>query len=312
MTKIFPSLRAQGSNPGKNHGLPRPAKSAGLAMTTLILTLCLPLIGCGSRSQDTATLSDLQKIRVNPEAIKGKKGKHLSSIRLQALQDTAMGISARSGLAMQAQAINQQLEKQDRELRQVFNFNALLLEHNVLPPVLAEGRDSLNLADDDTIRLADRTYQIVSQARFVTTPPQWREYLWMDYQKPELPNAVLLPKSAEEKRVWDKYVETGWQQGIKQAEQIFADNLARMKRDYAGMVLYRKLLAQRIVSAPFVAKAELGVTGGGSDMRVNDQILRITAHPSLQSNSKAWKAVPVPKTWGPPNSSAETEQNQDD
>jgi defect in organelle trafficking protein DotC len=207
---------------------------------------------------------------------------------------------------MQAKAINTQLELQDRHLSQVFNFNGLLMPHNVLPPVLAEGRDSLNLADDETIRISDRTYQIVSQARFVTTPPHWREYLLMNYTKPEVPNAVLLPKNAEEKRVWDQSVQQGWQQGLKQAEQIFGDNLARLKRDYAGMVLYRKLLAQRMVSAPFVARTELGVTGGGSDMRVNDQVLRITALPSLQSNSKAWKAIPMtqpapprPTEWGP-------------
>ena len=91
--------------------------------------------------------------------------------------------------------------------------------------------------------------------------------------------------------------------------QIFTDNLARLKRDYAGMVLYKKLLAQHMVSAPFVARTELGVTGGGSDMRINDQVLRITALPSLQSNSRKWKAIPVahptapplmPTTWGPP------------
>ncbi|MFU8797223.1 MAG: type IV secretion system DotC family protein [Gammaproteobacteria bacterium] len=256
-----------------------------------VLLAGLYLTGCAPRQHDTATLSDLQKIQVKP--VTGKKKGEISSIRLQALQDTAMSISARSGLAVQAQTINERLEKEDRQLSQVFNFNALLLAHNVLPPVLAEGRDSLNLANDETIRVADRTYQIVTQARFVTTPPHWREYIWMDYKKPELPNTVLLPKNSAEKAEWDKFVEIGWQQGLKQAEQMFADNLARLKRDYAGMVLYRKLLAQHMVSAPFVAKTELGITGGGADMRVNDHVLRITALPSLQANSKSWKAVPT-------------------
>ena len=272
------------------------------------LATSLLLTGCGARQHDTATLNDLQKIQVKPITAKSKSA--VSSIRLQALQDTAMSVSARSALAVQAKTINSQMELQDRHLGQVFNFNGLLMPHNVLPPVLAEGRDSLNLANDETIRIADRTYQIVSQARFVTTPPHWREYLYMDYKKPEVPNAVLLPKNAEEKQAWDKYVQQGWQQGLKQADQIFADNLARLKRDYAGMVLYRKLLAQHMVSAPFVARTELGITGGGSDMRINDQVLRITALPSLQSNSKAWKAIPVshpappplPTEWGPSSS----------
>ena len=276
------------------------------------LAISLLLTGCGTRQHDTATLDDLQRIHVNPITRKSKSA--VSSIRLQALQDTAMSVSARSGLAMQAKSINAQLTQQEQHLNQTFNFNGLLMPNNVLPPVLAEGRDSLNLADDETIRIADRTYLIVSQARFVTTPPHWREYLWMDYKKPELPNAVLLPKNSEEKRVWNASVQQGWQQGLKQAEQIFTDNLARLKRDYAGMILYKKLLAQRMVSAPFVARTELGVTGGGADMRINDQVLRITALPSLQSNSRRWKAIPVTQpaapplppstTWGPPFSSS--------
>jgi defect-in-organelle-trafficking protein DotC len=268
-----------------------------------LLAISISLTGCAPRPHDTGTLDDLQRMHVNPITRKSKNA--VSSIRLQALQDTAMSISARSGLAMQAKTINAQLELQDRHLSKAFNFNGLLLPHNVLPPVLAEGRETLNLADDETIRISDRTYKIVSQARFVTTPPHWREYLWMDYQKPEVPNAVLLPKNAAEKKEWDKAIKTGWVQGQKQAEQILTDNLARLKRDYAGMVLYRKLLAQRMVSAPFVARTDLGVTGGGSDMRVNDQVLRITALPSLQSNSKTWKALPVteapppmPTDWG--------------
>jgi defect in organelle trafficking protein DotC len=260
-------------------------------ISVLLVSMSLVLAGCVNRQQDTETLSDLQQLRVNPVNAKGKSD--ISGIRQQALQDTAMSISARSALATQAKVINAMLEQQDRQLSQVFNFNGLLLKHNVLPPVLAEGRETLNLANDDTIRVADRVYQIVAQARFVTTAPQWREYLWMNYNKPEVPNAVLLPKNAQEKSLWDKQVQIGWTQGIQQAELIFADNMARLKRDYAGMVLYRKLLAQRMVSAPFVAKSELGVTGGGSDMRVNDQVLRITALPSLQSNSKTWKAIPV-------------------
>jgi defect-in-organelle-trafficking protein DotC len=55
------------------------------------------------------------------------------------------------------------------------------------------------------------------------------------------------------------------------------------------MVLYRTLRAQNIVSAPFVSRTELGVTGGGENMNVNDQVLRITALPALEPNSTRWQ-----------------------
>jgi defect-in-organelle-trafficking protein DotC len=59
------------------------------------------------------------------------------------------------------------------------------------------------------------------------------------------------------------------------------------------MLLYRKLLTQRMISPPFVARTELGVTGDGSDMRINDQVLRIVELPKLQTNTKQWQAIVV-------------------
>ena len=85
----------------------------------------------------------------------------------------------------------------------------------------------------------------------------------------------------------------GWQKGIEQGYTIFQQNLARLKRDYRGMILYRKLLQEKMISAPFVSRTELGVTGNGSNMRINDQVLRIVELPKLQTNSRNWKAVVV-------------------
>ena len=69
--------------------------------------------------------------------------------------------------------------------------------------------------------------------------------------------------------------------------------MARLKRDYRGMILYRKLLQEKMISPPFVSRTELGITGDGSDMRVNDQVLRIVELPKLQTNSKGWNAIVV-------------------
>ena len=48
-----------------------------------------------------------------------------------------------------------------------------------------------------------------------------------------------------------------------------------------------------MISPPFVARTEFGVTGDGDDMRINDQVLRIVELPKLQTNSKAWNAIVV-------------------
>ena len=80
-------------------------------------------------------------------------------------------------------------------------------------------------------------------------------------------------------------------EGLQQANEIFAADLSRLKRDYLGIVLYRRLLAQGMITSPKVAKADLGVTGDADQIRINDEVMRITAHSALQPNSNQWNPV---------------------
>lgn len=260
-----------------------------------IITLTNLLSACAQHQQniDTMNLSSLQSAYAPASRTDIGGTTDSSHIRFKALQDTAMSIGAQGGLAFTYQQINANLEKDKKHLETIFNFNGMMLSHGVLPPVLVQGDNSINQDSPDTIRISDKTYKIVQQARFATTPPNWREYLAQSYDKPTLPNKVMLPKTKEEREEWARYIQLGWDKGVQQAFSIFQQNLARLKRDYAGMILYRKLLQEKMISAPFVSKTELGVTGSADDMRINDQVLRITVHPQLQTDSSGWQAVVV-------------------
>jgi defect-in-organelle-trafficking protein DotC len=241
---------------------------------------------------DTGNLSQLENIRVQPRK-SSPSATELSQLRARSLRDTAMSLGAQGGLAFASEKLNESLEQNAKHLSSIFNFNAMVLSHGIMPPVLEESSNNLNLADSSTIRVADKMYKIIQQARFATTPPHWREYLWLSYSKPTLPDKSLLPKSTEEHRIWKQGIHIGWEKGIQQSYSIFQQNLARLKRDYQGMVLYRKLLQQKMISPPFVARTELGITGNGSDMRINDQVLRIVELPKLQTSGRHWNAVVV-------------------
>lgn len=252
------------------------------------------LSACSHREPDIDPMNIRSLENIHAEEPSRKSPElELSGIRIKALEDTAMSLAAQGGLAAASNQINTHLQNDKWYLETLFNFNGMILSHGVLPPVLVQGDNSLNLADPSTIRVADKTYKIIQQARFVTTPPSWREYLWMTYPKPEIPSKFLLPKNEEEHRIWVRAIKAGWEKGNQQAYSMFQQNLARLKRDYQGMILYRKLLQEHMISAPFVSRTELGVTGDGSDMRVNDQVLRITELPKLQTESKDWRAIVV-------------------
>lgn len=218
-------------------------------------------------------------------------GDKVNPIRMEALKSAAMSLGACGGLAWEANIINNSLNSEGTFLDQAFDFNWLLLDHDVLPPVLTQSNNTLNLADDQTLRIDEKTYQIIKAARFVTAPPNWRDYLWMQFDKPAMPSRSLLPQSRPEAEIWNHYIREGWVNGVEQAQAIFAANLNRLKRDMLGIVLYRILLAEHMVSAPFVASADLGVTGDATQLRINDQVMRITAQSALQPDSKKWKPV---------------------
>ncbi len=262
-----------------------------LGMMTLLLT------ACGMHQQnfanvDTANLSELENVKVEATSA-STSATELSQLRVKSLRDSAMSLGAQGGLAWASARMNIKLENDRKYLDTIYNFNGMMLSHAVIPPVLEEGDNTLNLDDPNTIRVSDRTYKIIQQARFATTAPNWREYLWLAYAKPPLPDKTLLPRTNEEQKIWKEGINAGWQKGIEQSFSIFQQNLARLKRDYRGMALYRKLLQSKMISAPFVARTELGVTGNGTDMRINDQVLRIVELPKLQTNSRSWRAVVV-------------------
>jgi defect-in-organelle-trafficking protein DotC len=262
-----------------------------------VFILVLILQGCASAPSssygEVTYVENLNQIMAmsNNKKNNTRRGKGPSKIREAALKEAALSLGAQAGLAARAKKIDDQLVRHTRMLDHIFDFNALVLEHNVLPPVLLEGRNTLNLADLQTIRVSNRTFRVSKQAHFITTVPNWRQYLWMDYQPPELPHQSMLPINKTEKVIWQHYASQGWEKGMEQANTILEESIARIKQDYNGMILYRKLLAMNMVSPPFVSHTELGVTGDGEEIHIDDRVLRITALPALNTNAQEWHAA---------------------
>lgn len=258
-----------------------------------VIVGCVSLLGItGLARADDSEVLNADVGYVNTKSLPTDSNQ-ISPIRLQAIRETATTLGARGALAWRSVQIDHSLKEQARHLDHVFDFNQLMLSHDVVPPVLSEADDSINASNDMALRLASKSYTIISNAHFATAPPTWRTYLWMDYSKPDMPDKTLLPNTQAEAKAWNYYLKQGWTEGLQQANAIFNVQLNTLKRDYSGMVLYRKLYAEHMVTAPFVAGSNLGVTGDANHIRINDRVLRITAVSALQTNSKKWKPIVV-------------------
>ena len=270
------------------------ASKARLA-AALALLLVAGTAGAGAAGEAPPTLDSVLN-NSDRAAAASKATGEIPQVRFNALKEAALAYGVQSGLARRSYEISAMLGEQKQMLDSIYNFGAMVLDKNVMPPVLSESQNSLNQPDADTIRVADATYRIERQARFVTVPATWRDYLQRDAQgSAAMPAGVLLPKSDAERGVWQQLVAQGWKIGVQQADDIFAQSLSRLERDYKGMVLYRSLLAKGMIGRPYVAEANLGVTGDGNAINVNDRILRITAKPKLETNAAVWNPLVTPK-----------------
>lgn len=267
-------------------------------MNRLIAIMMVSLSGVAMAADPETVPPDLNTVLSNSQqaAVVSRAINDIPKIRLDNIKEAALGYGIRSGLARRSYEISRILANNQQMLDSIYNFTAMLLEKNVMPPVLSEAQNSLNQPDSDTIRVADATYRIEQQARFVTVPTNWRDYLMRDFRfTAELPSSVLLPQNDSEKQVWQQFLSEGWAMGIQQANQIFEQSMSRLERDYKGMVLYRSLLAKGMISKPYVAEANMGITGDGNAININDRILRITAKPKLETNPLTWKPIVAPQ-----------------
>ena len=215
-------------------------------------------------------------------------------IRLNAIRQAALSFGARGGLAWRTYHIRQEMDRRSSYLDKTFDFRQLLIAAPsgllIEPPVVTESINSLIInSKGDEAAVSDRIYDIVVNARIVGTARSWRNYLERDWGKVTEPPDILRPNNDTEREKWIEWVREGWDEGVQQADEIFRDDLNSLIADYQGMVRYRMLLAQGMVTQPYALQMDRGVTGGGDVLRVGDRAVQITGMPALIPGSERWQ-----------------------
>lgn len=245
-------------------------------------------------SFESITLEIAQGIDVEDKNIEEDSSK--LQMRLDAMREAAMSYGALSGMVYRNWEIYKILERQEVILDTVFNFSRLTIPTHygtlIEPPIVSESDNAFLLGEGGmTASITSKVYGINENAKIVTAPRNWRSYLMdnIDLEHAEKPDIILRPRSRDEKKIWDKNVAVGWRSGVEQANDIFSDNLSLLLADYEGMIRYRKLLAQNMISAPFAVKENRGVTGNSNELRIDDKAVIITSIPALNQSPERWE-----------------------
>ena len=270
-----------------------------LFLTAIVLLFALPVSAAidGFGDDELAgllppTLEEAESIERDNEALEDS-GMALD-IRLDALKEAAASYGARAGLASRTYEIHQEITKRSRYLDKVYDFSKLLVPAPsgllIEPPVVSEAANAMLIDfDGQQAAVSDRIYNIINNARIVSTPRNWRTYLERDWGEVEPPPDILRPENDDERKTWIKYVRRGWEQGSLQANEIFEENLNLLNADFQGMIRYRTLLAQGMISPPYALQVDRGITGDGEEMRIGDRAVQITGVPELMTGFEEWQ-----------------------
>ena len=260
-----------------------------------LLLLCAPVSAQVSVDDlpPPQNIDDLIKIPKENSFVDGESPLPLD-IKLNAQKEAAFSYGARGGLAWRTYYIREEMETRARYLDKVFNFRELLIPAAsgllIEPPVVSEAEDAMVINGRGMdAAVADRVLNINRNSRIVSAPRTWRAYLEREWGDVEPPPDVLRPENKEERKRWTQWIKEGWQEGINQADEIFQADLNKLVADYQGMIRYRSLLAQNMISPPFAMQVDRGVTGGGDQMRIGDRVLTLTDLPKLQTGYQEWQ-----------------------
>ena len=258
----------------------------------------------GAQERAALDLPELQRAALAAKVRPGEQTKDVE-LRMKAVQEAAQSYGARGGLLRRTDEIRQTIRRVEPSLDAIWNFVPVMLtDHqkgevadgrlrHVVPPVITTADTNFRQESATLIRIVGKVYRIESQARFASVPPNWRQYLYRDLAERKVtpPHPSLLPRTPEETARWNTWVNEGWTAGVAQADKFFELDLNRLSRDFGGMALYHELVLQKMVSLPFVATANSGVTGDGSTLNISDSVLRITVLPTFSKESHTWSPV---------------------
>lgn len=215
-------------------------------------------------------------------------------IRGEAMKEAALSYGMRGGLAWRTFEIRMELDTRAAYLDKVYDFRQLLIPAPsgllIEPPIISEAENAMIIdARGIEAAVSDKIYNINKNARIVSSARLWNNYLERDWGEVTPPPDILRPNDDYERAKWIGWVNEGWVKGVEQADEIFEADLNQLVADYQGMVRYRMLLAQGMVSPPYALLVDRGVTGGGTEMRIGDRAVQITGMPEFVPGSESWQ-----------------------
>lgn len=217
----------------------------------------------------------LEEVLKESLALKEQKALGEMSGRDKVLEETAKAYGFQAGFRYQYEEILGQVERHRDKFSKIFDFRRLLIDDKVLPPVIRASGRAVKLESDTLATEVEAQYQIISQAKIVLKPPSFEDYLLAETEVLKV-SPWIKPKNKLEIERWKKTVEIGFKAGAEYAEEFFSEAMDKLISDYRGILQFKLLAKEGLVSVPILATGELGIQVGENRLALGQKIFRIT------------------------------------
>lgn len=211
---------------------------------------------------------------------------------LQPLKALALQTGMYHGYVDEYKKINELLERRSSHFEKLYNFRVLLIEGNLIPPVVVKAKNVYENMGDDSFRTVSSIYRIRKPAKVSYNSPNWRDYLMADWElidMPFLPNE-LKPKNSKEKNIWKEYVSQGYEKGVAHARNLMSLMLARLNEDFNGMVLAHRLYELNMIEFSTLTSMNKGAVVTAKEININDKVVKLNSNDVFKSPEN-WKPM---------------------
>ena len=231
---------------------------------------------------------------ITPDSIAANQTSAKQRARERSVREAAKQVGSQHGFRRRAWEIQKRLETRASELSAIYDFGRVAAAAPqrvgfLLPPVVSRSlHASETAADGGTASAADEYLEILKPSVLSQTLPTWRDYLLFGAGEPLPLPPSKMPRSTAEQKQFERWVRSGWEAGAAQANAEFSHRLRRLRRDYEGMLEFRRLHSLGMAVAPETVGAAFGVTGHPGAMRIGDRTARITEIADFERDRQKW------------------------
>lgn len=195
------------------------------------------------------------------------------------------------GYQSELKEIDKDLQELAESLDKAFNFRNLIIEDNLLPPVIVKGYNFYK-QDNGVTTESSEIYRIRKKARYSYNSPTWRDYLLLSSGKISKPilSPGIKPKTQEAKDAWRAAVEDGYEKGIEHAREVFQYKMSELKEDFQGMVLAHHLYQLGMLDVSKLVKLAKGTVVSDDGININEVITQLEGNDKFKPLEN-WKPM---------------------